>query len=342
VQEKYLHVLTLNKTVTLKYSGEEKCAVTAIDANHCPGSVILLFSGTFGTIVHTGDFRVNENIISTLSKLKQVDRIYLDNTFLDRKCGAYDLLLEDEAVDEIEHIVSRHSKDTVVIVAVAQVGKEELLIKLARRYNCQVYLPPARWATLSVLGLKPEEMDFFTSDITTTRFRVCSRNNMTLKMIDQEMKNFPNTIGIRPSGFAVSDHSDILAQSSGPSEHSSIPYIYRVKYSSHSSRNELMDFLRLVMPNSITATSVTNPSAIQEIRAAMIDIYGSEKNIPFNHNFSTFSSSSSSSSSSSLNFQTRKRIRVPPRSVKQLKKPKLCIINNEKQLKKTNISRKLK
>lgn len=42
------HVLPLDEF------GRETMTVTLIDANHCPGSVMFLFEGYFGTILYTG------------------------------------------------------------------------------------------------------------------------------------------------------------------------------------------------------------------------------------------------------------------------------------------------
>ena len=47
----------VSKVVPLDSEGKETMTVTGIDANHIPGSLMFIFEGYFGVIVHTGDFR---------------------------------------------------------------------------------------------------------------------------------------------------------------------------------------------------------------------------------------------------------------------------------------------
>ncbi len=59
VPSKYVHALEVNdsQALSLDPAGKETITVTLIDANHCPGAVMFLFTGYFGTILYTADFR---------------------------------------------------------------------------------------------------------------------------------------------------------------------------------------------------------------------------------------------------------------------------------------------
>ena len=53
-------------TPTIIYLNESKSLsteVTLFDANHCPGSCLMLFRGYHGNILHTGDMRFDKSMI---------------------------------------------------------------------------------------------------------------------------------------------------------------------------------------------------------------------------------------------------------------------------------------
>lgn len=72
-------------------STDDQVKVTAIDANHCPGSVMFLFQGTRKTVLVTGDIRAEPIWLERLrahpvltpligADKQQVDRLYLDTS----------------------------------------------------------------------------------------------------------------------------------------------------------------------------------------------------------------------------------------------------------------------
>ena len=43
--------------------------LTFFDANHCPGSVMILLEGLFGRYLYTGDFNLNEESLRKITNL---------------------------------------------------------------------------------------------------------------------------------------------------------------------------------------------------------------------------------------------------------------------------------
>lgn len=58
--------LTLNEEHWIFLDDEQKSeGITAVllDANHCPGAVMMLFKGKMGNVLHTGDFRFHKKFL---------------------------------------------------------------------------------------------------------------------------------------------------------------------------------------------------------------------------------------------------------------------------------------
>lgn len=69
---------------------ELKVKVTLLEANHCPGAVMFLFKGYMGTILYTGDFRFNREMLDYKPLFNSdktaihLDEMILDNTYCDQ------------------------------------------------------------------------------------------------------------------------------------------------------------------------------------------------------------------------------------------------------------------
>lgn len=152
--------------------------VTVIDANHCPGSVMFLFQGYFGTILHTGDFRWANGAID-LSPLDglTVDILYLDNTYLDSRQAQFPS--REEAYALLLDIVKQHP-DHIIYIGVDSIGKEELLIQLARDMDMKVAVTRERYRELILMGLAGE--CFTTDDDNKALIHVMPKERITIEL----------------------------------------------------------------------------------------------------------------------------------------------------------------
>ncbi|XP_075052392.1 5' exonuclease Apollo-like isoform X2 [Mixophyes fleayi] len=170
VNSKWINPLEVGEChmLPLDDCGIETVSVTLIDANHCPGSVMFLFEGYFGTILYT---------------------------------GLYSL------------------------------GKESLLVDLAKTFKSWVVVSPQRLELLTMLEME----DVFATQDGAGRIRVVEQSEINYANMVKWNYMHP-TIAILPTSRKVKVwHKDV----------------YVVPYSDHSSYDELIEFVSQLKPCSI-------------------------------------------------------------------------------------------
>ena len=211
--------------------------VTPIDANHCPGACMFLFEGYFGCVLYTGDFRYSGSMLDNetfLSKCtRDVNTLYLDNTFCNPRCT---FPTRDDALKQIFDIIAAKS-DHRILIGLHSLGKEELLVAVARHFRVYIYVPEDRLRQLELL----EVPDVFTTNFTDTRIHVVDQHQLMKKNMDW-CNYSTKTIGIIPSAVFTA----IDRKSFGKNEN-----IYIVPYSDHSSYEELKKFVAAINPGSV-------------------------------------------------------------------------------------------
>ncbi|CAH6931434.1 5' exonuclease Apollo [Phodopus roborovskii] len=214
------HVLPLDEI------GQETMTVTLIDANHCPGSVMFLFEGYFGTILYTGDFRYTPSMLKEPALIlgKQIHTLYLDNT----NCNpALVLPSRQEATRQIVHLIRQFPQHNIKI-GLYSLGKESLLEQLALEFRTWVVLSPQRLELVQLLGLA----DVFTVEEEAGRIHAVDYMEICHSAMLQWNQTHP-TIAILPTSRKVrSPHPDI----------------HIIPYSDHSSYSELRAFVAALRP----------------------------------------------------------------------------------------------
>ncbi|XP_072500509.1 5' exonuclease Apollo isoform X2 [Notamacropus eugenii] len=200
--------------------------VTLIDANHCPGSVMFLFEGYFGTILYTGDFRYTPSMLQepALRLGKQIHTLYLDNTNCD---PALVLPSRQEATHQIAELIRLHPHHDVKI-GLYSLGKESLLEQLALEFQTWVVLSPQRMEVVQLMELA----DVFTVEEGAGRIHAVNCAEICYSAMLQWNHIYP-TIAILPTSRRI---------------RASHPGIHVVPYSDHSSFSELYDFVAALRP----------------------------------------------------------------------------------------------
>lgn len=150
------------------------------DAKHIPGSAMLLFRGYMGTILFTGDFRYNFDMVrenpvlfppekrGALAKKDTVehmtgisipvDEMIFDNTY----CNShFKFGLEAEIVQTMIKIIEKNLHKKLVYIAMGALGKHRILRDICRHFQTNVVVSERQLDKIQTAGL---ESDFLTTN----------------------------------------------------------------------------------------------------------------------------------------------------------------------------------
>lgn len=214
---------------------EVNISVTLIDANHCPGAVMFLFEGYFGTVLYTGDFRYSALMLETYPLVERplIDVLYMDNTYCDPLCS---FPKREVAKQQIIDIIKEHEKCCVrVMLVMRSLGKEHLLEDLAEYFDTCIIVDGKSYDQLKVLDRK----NVFSTNANDGFIHTVL--NINSKLIHRLQLEMP-TIAIWPTALFTGLNAQPFCRNDD---------VFIVPYSDHSSYSELSDFVRFIKPKKI-------------------------------------------------------------------------------------------
>lgn len=173
----YLHELELNKPIIL-----EGVEITALDANHCPGAIMLVFRilKTGVCILHTGDFRATPEMESEpIFWNYDIDTIYLDTTYLNlRRAFCPQVESIEKAKRLVQEFQEQHRDKRILYVCGAYlIGKERFWSALADEFNFRVWTESNRYQALQTMN-ESQYTKYLETDRNRANFHVISNTKI--------------------------------------------------------------------------------------------------------------------------------------------------------------------
>lgn len=244
-----LQVLPLNQKTNI--AGVD---VTCLDANHCPGSIMILFEPPNGkAILHTGDFRFSQEMASlSLWQSCSVHTLILDTTYCNPQ---YDFPKQEAVIQFVIDCIEAEAFNpkTLFLIGSYTIGKERLFLEVARVLRKKVYVTAAKLPILRCLGFPEEDMQWFTLNEQESHIHVVPMWTLAsfkrLKHIsDQYLGRFSLIVAFSPTGWTFGKGKK---KSPGRRLQQGTIIRYEVPYSEHCSFTELAEFVKLVSPTNV-------------------------------------------------------------------------------------------
>ena len=251
----FIH-LEKDESYTLHVSHDETVNVTLLDANHCPGSVMFLFSKDGCNALYTGDFRVNKYLaINDAIKDVQLNYLYIDTTFFSPKIPIFhNFPSREESEDAVVRFVLREKEknDSVEVHIDVTPGWENIFIALGNHFECDIQAMENLYSQYEDI----ENILFY----------------LTLKKswihINQTNSECPlcsvDTLKLRPS-IQWKLHNNMLSNDAMIAAKAGAQKTWYVTHSMHSSYSECCSFIEQVSADKVFPIATPPKSSNEEI-----------------------------------------------------------------------------
>ncbi|XP_055104594.1 DNA cross-link repair 1A protein [Symphalangus syndactylus] len=251
VQEQYIHPLPLDTECIVN-----GVKVVLLDANHCPGAVMILFYLPNGTVIlHTGDFRADPSMERSLLADQKVHVLYLDTTYCSPE---YTFPSQQEvirfAINTAFEAVTLNPH-ALVVCGTYSIGKEKVFLAIADVLGSKVGMSQEKYKTLQCLNI-PEINSLITTDMCSSLVHLLPMMQINFKGLQSHLKKcggkYNQILAFRPTGWTHSNKftriADVIPQTKGNIS------IYGIPYSEHSSYLEMKHFVQWLKPQKIIPT----------------------------------------------------------------------------------------
>ncbi|XP_013411942.1 protein artemis-like [Lingula anatina] len=254
--DKHVVALSENNPTRLRipnFSGKaEEVVVTLIPAAHCPGSVMFLFEGEEGTVLYTGDFRLEKGSAARIPQLnsgsrsKNIRSLYVDTTFCTPKAFHIPSRQEcrDVIISVIDSWIQLSPAHMVVLKGKASLGYEYIYEEVNKEFKQKIHISERKMKMYTGV---PQISKCFTTDPTGTQVHACEWQ------FQGESSTLPCghklTSGDDPRVLTILMSTMWFTQEVRPHEIiCGEKGFYRTCFSFHSSYQEIRDFVSYLQP----------------------------------------------------------------------------------------------
>lgn len=242
--------------------------VTFIDANHCPGAVMILFDFAHMSVLYTGDFRYHQRMMASIPN--RIDHLIFDSTFFHPSVG---FPSKEESLEALLRFVKRALPCKRIYLACELLGSEEALILLCSHLNSKlfvssdVYDDSSDWNRHTQLLALESTQGLVTSDANSI-LHLRENKGFSQFAMSRDNSSFDECF-IKPSAMWFAQKMIHLASSKYKVVEVSKGVVH-ICFSMHSDFAEIKEFIKAVKPAKITPM-VFPPgySSISEFQATL-------------------------------------------------------------------------